>query len=124
VTNLRAGRHGGYDRVVIDISGKLTGYQVGYVQRLVTDGQGAPVHLQGNAFLAIRLTPAAAHDEAGHSVYQGSAKQVLSMPALLGTAFTGDFEGHVSFGLALSKHTDFRVFTLSAPSRLVIDVRH
>jgi hypothetical protein len=46
------------------------------------------------------------------------------MPSLRGVAFTGDFEGVVSFGLSLSHRAPFRVFTLSAPSRIVIDLRH
>jgi hypothetical protein len=124
VTNLRAGRHARYDRVVVDISGALTGYRVGYVSKLVGGESGKPIHLQGNAFLAVRLSPAVAHGEAGHPLYMGPRRQVLGMPMLLGTALTEDFEDNVSFGLALERHTDFRVFTLSGPSRLVIDIRH
>jgi hypothetical protein len=34
----------------------------------------------------------------------------------------GDFEGTVSFGLGLASTSGFRVFTLSGPDRLVVDV--
>ncbi len=46
------------------------------------------------------------------------------MPMLRGVAFTGDFEGTVSFGLALSHLDTFRVLELHSPDRLVIDVHH
>ena len=36
----------------------------------------------------------------------------------------GDFEGVVSYGLGLRRRTGFRVFRLSAPTRIVIDVAH
>jgi hypothetical protein len=36
----------------------------------------------------------------------------------------GDFEGVVSFGLGLRRKTGFRVFRLTAPTRIVIDVAH
>jgi hypothetical protein len=37
---------------------------------------------------------------------------------------SGDFEGVVSFGLGLRRRTGFRVFRLSGPARVVIDVAH
>jgi hypothetical protein len=43
---------------------------------------------------------------------------------LRGVAFTGDFEGQISFGLALRHRSDLRVLELHAPNRIVIDVRH
>ncbi len=36
----------------------------------------------------------------------------------------GDFEGVVSFGLGLRRKTGFRVFRLTAETRIVIDVAH
>ena len=36
----------------------------------------------------------------------------------------GDFEGIVTFGLGLRRKTGFRVFRLTRPKRIVIDVAH
>jgi hypothetical protein len=36
----------------------------------------------------------------------------------------GDFEGVVSFGIGLRRMTGFRVFRLTAPTRIVVDVEH
>ncbi len=122
--NLRPGEHRNFDRVVIDLRGKIPGYDVRYVRRLVYDGSGDPVPLRGRRFIAVALMPANAHDRNGNNLYVGPRLQQLQMPTLRGVAFTGDFEGVVSFGLSLSHRAPFRVFTLSAPSRIVIDLRH
>jgi hypothetical protein len=124
IVNLRVGEHPTYDRVVIDMSGPIPGYQVRYVTALHYDGSGDSVPLKGSRFIAIRLTPAVAHDAQGNSVYVGPTLVQYAMPTLRGVAFTGDYESNVSFGLALSHRDTFRVLEVHAPNRLVIDVHH
>jgi hypothetical protein len=74
--------------------------------------------------MSIALFPARAHNAQGASVYDGPKLRQYQMPALRGVAFTGDYEAQVSFGLALRQRSDFRVFILHAPNRIVIDVKH
>jgi hypothetical protein len=127
VLDIRFGVHSTYDRVVIDLSGPLTGYSVGYVSRLAYDGSGKAVPLSGKAFLAISLSPANAHafvDEHALNVYSGPRLTWPGMPTVKGAAMTGDYEAVVSFGLALDHKAGFRVFTLNNPSRLVVDIAH
>ena len=128
VLNLRTGRHRTYDRVVVDLSGPLTGYRVQYVGGLTYDPSGKPVPLAGKAFLHIALTPANAHapvdNEHVLNVYSGPRLAHPGLPTIKGVAMTGDFEAVVSFGLALDHKAGFRVFTLTNPSRLVVDVAH
>jgi hypothetical protein len=124
VVNLRVGQHPTYDRVVIDLVGKMAGYDVRYVKTLRYDATGEQVPLKGNRFIQIRVTPAVAHDAQGHSVYQGPQLEQYQMPTLRGAAFIGDFEGVVSFGIALSHLDTFRVLEVTAPNRIVIDVHH
>lgn len=124
VVDLRVGAHATYDRVVLDLNGPIPGYDVRYVSELRYDGSGEHVPLEGSRFVAIRVTPASAHDGQGHSVYRGPQLSQYAMDMLRGVAFTGDYEGSVSFGLALSYRDTFRVFELHAPNRLVIDVHH
>jgi hypothetical protein len=45
-------------------------------------------------------------------------------PILLQVRAAGDFESYLSFGIGLSQRTGFRVFTLTQPYRVVIDVAH
>lgn len=124
VVDLRWGEHGTFDRVVIDLVGKRTGYRVGYVPQLTYDGSGEPVRLKGKRFIEVAVRPARAHNNDGDSLYTGPRRRQLELASLRGVAFTGDFEGVVSFGLAIDRKAPFRVFTLSQPRRLVIDVKH
>ena len=52
--------------------------------------------------------------------------QVLTprFPTLRQVKFGGDFEGYVSAGLGLADRVGFRVFTLTNPYRVVVDVAH
>ena len=124
VVDLRWGEHPRFDRVVIDLRGKLPGYRVQYVRVLRYDPGGQRVRLPGRRHISIALRPAVAHNNQGDSVYQGPMRRRLNLPVLRGVAFTGDFEGVVSLGLALSRRADFRVFVVHAPNRIVIDLRH
>jgi hypothetical protein len=124
VVDLRVGAHRNFDRVVIDLDGKVPGYDVRYVRHLSYDGSGNRVPLKGKKFIAIALTPAKAHNARGRSVYSGPRLQQYHFDTLRGVALTGDFEGVVSFGLSLSHRADFRVTVLHAPNRIVIDLRH
>ncbi|MPZ97465.1 MAG: hypothetical protein GEU96_21750 [Propionibacteriales bacterium] len=124
VVNLRYARHAGFDRVVVDLDGKATGYRVRYVDTLRYDGSGDRVPLPGTRFIEVLLRPAQAHDDDGRSRYRGPTLKRLWFPSLRGVALTGDFEGVVSFGLATDRRAPFRVFRLSQPNRLVIDIAH
>jgi hypothetical protein len=124
VVDLRVGAHRHFDRVVIDLDGKVPGYDVRYVRRLVYDASGERVPLKGKRFIAVSLAPAKAHGPRGHSVYTGPDLQQYRFDTLRGVAFTGDFEGVVSLGLSLRDRADFKVTVLHAPSRIVIDLRH
>lgn len=124
VVDLRVGEHRNFDRVVIDLKGKVPGYAVRYVRKLTYDGSGDAVPLRGRKFVSITLFPAKAHGPSGASVYDGPMLRQYTMPVLRGVAFTGDYEARVSFGLSLRQRSDFRVFTLRAPNRIVIDIRH
>lgn len=125
VVNLRTGRHATYDRIVVDLTGGFPGpgYHVGYARALVGPS-GKAVHLPGKSFLTVGLSPAAAHTDAGTSLLSERGVLTYDYPTLRGSALVEDFEGRVTFGLALSRHAAFRAFELTSPSRLVIDVRH
>jgi hypothetical protein len=124
VTDIRTGRHGTFDRVVIDLNGKAPGYRVGYVQEVREDGSGKVVDTQGRANLLVRLTPTDAHDSDGHATYDGPHRFTVGYPALREVALAGDFEATVSVALGISHKNGFRVMTLNNPTRIVIDIAH
>lgn len=123
VVGLRWAEHERFDRVVIDLQGRRPGVRARYVERLRYDGSGRPVPLHGRHRLSVVLDPARAHDAAGRNVYTGPRLRQVDLPTLRGIAFTGDFEGVVSFGFT-ARTRPYRVFTLTDPSRIVVDWRH
>ncbi|MEU4727251.1 hypothetical protein [Streptomyces sp. NPDC023588] len=124
VVNARWAGHPAYDRIVIDLRAFVPTVTVTPVPQLRYDGSGAPVPLAGKHFLEIRLNPAAAHDEAGRSVYLGPKLQKINLVKLKGIALTGDYEGYVTFGAAFDTLPYYRAFSLHSPERLVVDIAH
>ncbi|WP_084516657.1 AMIN-like domain-containing (lipo)protein [Microtetraspora niveoalba] len=124
VTGVRFAKHTGFDRVVIDLSGPMTGYSVAWTDKLIHDASGDPVGLSGGAYLQVRITPAFAHDNAGASTWKGARQVAANLPNVRHIVNNGDFEGIVSVGLVLARKAGFRVLPQSGPSRIVIDVAH
>lgn len=123
--DVRYGRHETFDRVVFDFREARPGYRAEYVTPpIVQDGSGLPVHVSGDGFLQVRLNVAVAHDEAGHPTYVGPREILLDLPSLLEIEQTGDFEGYVTWVIGLPGELPFRVWELSDPYRIAIDIRH
>lgn len=129
VTNVRAGQHNCYDRLVIDFKGKIKGYDVRYVKSVYTVGQGKRVPLIGDADLKITVNAPAYRD--GKATYsphsRTKAVNVSGFRTFKQVAYLGSFEGKTSFGLGTRARLPFRTFILDGPgggSRLVIDVAH
>ncbi|SEE13424.1 hypothetical protein [Streptomyces sp. TLI_105] len=124
VVNARWGGHATFDRLVIDVRGAMPPVTVHQTRSLHYDGSGNRVPLAGKYFLEIKLSPAAAHDDAGRSVYQGPRLLKIHLPALKGVALTGDFEGVVGIGAAFDTKPEYKTFRLHSPERFVVDIAH
>jgi hypothetical protein len=119
--SVEVGHHATFDRVVFNFSSHVPGYNVNYVPAVTADPSDEPVQLQGGAFLAVAM-----HSVASAQVGAAAApqdRQTPLFPELRELAGAGDFEGTVSFGLGLTVQSGFRVFTLTNPDRLVVDVQ-
>jgi hypothetical protein len=114
--------HGTFDRFVIRARFATPGYDVRYVRRIVADPSGRPIALLGTKRIRIAFNLAAGHDSRGTNLLIPSLTP--GCPNLLQVRKAGDFEGTVSFGLGLRRKTGFRVFRLTDPTRVVIDVAH
>jgi hypothetical protein len=131
LTNVRAGQHDCYDRLVIDMAGGPgAAYDVRYVPQVIADGSGLPVALRGGAFLQIAVR-VPAYDVNGNATYAPADPQELVDTTGFATfrqaALAGSFEGVTNLGLGVRAHLPFRVFTLAGPGcggRVVIDVAH
>jgi hypothetical protein len=129
VTNVRAGRNTCYDRLVVDLKGRVPGYSVRYVSSVVSEGQGAVVPLRGGAKLQV-VVRAPAYTSTGAASYKPANPRELvnvsGFTTFRQVAWAGTFEGQTSVGLGVRARLPFRVFTIqdATTSRLVIDVAH
>ncbi len=129
VTNVRAGRHACFDRLVVDLRGNVAGYSVRYVDQVREDGSGFVVPLRGGARLQVVVTAPA--DADGRPTYLPADRRevvpVAGYRTFRQVAWAGSFEGYTTLGLGVRARLPFRVFVLpgsGAGSRLVIDVGH
>ena len=124
LTDVRTGQHDGYDRVVLEFSGTGSpGWTVNYVDEAVLDGSGEVVKLAGDAVLDIY---------ASGTTYPGSEDEYYSGPrqfapedgGSVGEVHVGGtFEGYTQVLAGIEgDRVPFRVFALTEPSRLVVDV--
>ncbi len=117
-----AGCHPTFDRFVIRARFATPGYDVRYVRRIVADPSGRPVSLLGSGRMRAQFNLAAGHDNHGTNLLTGTLTP--RCPNLLQVKKTGDFEGTVTFALGVKRVTGFRVFRLTNPTRVAIDVAH
>jgi len=120
VTEIRAGAHPGFDRIVFDVSGALPGYTVRYVDHVRSDPADRPIAVPGRAHLLVMLSPAQAHRADGTATVTGVHR--IGLTALTAYAMVGDFEGHTSIAVGTAGHSGFRVGEL--PGRIYVDVAH
>lgn len=123
LVSVRAASNAGYDRVVWEFRGGLPAHRdASYVPRLLGDGSGLPMRIAGDAVLRVSMFDANAHNpDTGRPT--APSRLVVGLPNVIELVQSGDFEAHVSYGVGLAKRQTFRMFTLTNPSRVVLDVR-
>lgn len=118
---VRTAAHDGFDRIVFAYDGPIPGVRARYDDAPTRCGSGEPAALGTPAALAVSMQPAAAHTDAGEPTVSAPDASGLAMVQRL--ASTCDFEGEVAWALGVEERRPYRVFTLSDPSRIVVDVR-
>ncbi|HZP27174.1 MAG TPA: hypothetical protein VFB90_09040 [Dehalococcoidia bacterium] len=122
LSDVRAARQAGFDRVVFEFSNGLPAYRVEYVQPpIILDPSGQTVQVKGAAFLKVTFMGGAAHNDAGNPTF-GSTDLMPNLQSVLEVRQTGDFEAVLTWVIGLTKAADLTVTTLTGPSRLVIDI--
>jgi hypothetical protein len=127
VTDVTTGRHEGYDRVVFDLGGTGTpGWMVRYVEGATDDPADTQLDIAGDGTLQVILLGFQLPTDTGIPEWAGT-NPVLTpdYPVLREVNVRGQFEGQESayLGLDTAGHP-FRVFALTDPTRVVVDVRH
>ncbi|MCX6980750.1 MAG: hypothetical protein NTV08_08360 [Verrucomicrobia bacterium] len=119
---IRGASHVGYDRVVFEFDGPVpANFDVSFVPEIIGDPSGLPVPVIGQALLGVTFSLANGHDEDGNVFTD--AITTLGLKNVIQVVRSGDFEALLSFGIGLAKQTQFSVFTLTNPSRVVIDIK-
>ena len=122
LTQIRATHHSGYDRLVFEFRGRVpTQHGARYVSQVVGPS-GLPVHIVGSALLRVQFSPTLGHNAQGGITY-GPARRTYALPNIIQVVNAEDFEAVLSFGVGLARQEPFHMFTLTNPSRVVIDVR-
>jgi hypothetical protein len=125
--SVSAGLHPCYDRVVFTLGGTAVaqpGWRVEYVATPTSDGSGNPVAVTGSHFLRVIITNVGVPPDTG--VADPSPKQIspTSTQVVRQVVLDTAFEGQYTSFIGLSASRPFRVFRLSSPARVVVDVRH
>lgn len=126
LSDIRTGRHVGFDRVVLDMSGVPAEHRVREMTGVADCGSGFPVSVPGNEKLDVVLIGAAAHDDAGNPTYTGPRNfPTPGLANVRGVALTCDFEATLAIAVGYANTASWhRVFTLTSPNRIVIDIGH
>jgi hypothetical protein len=125
VRDIRTGRQDGFDRVVFELGGSGTpGWDVRYVDAPTSQASGAPVDVAGSAALQVAITgvglPAdtGVAEFAGPDPLPGTGTQTVTEVVVDTT-----FEGTTTAFVGTTAQTPFRVYALSDPTRVVLEVR-
>lgn len=126
LVGVRTARHDGYDRVVFDLGGTgKPGWRVQYTDEPASDGSGEPVALKGTVFLQVLLRGLGMPYDTGVEPFGDHSTRVpgTGTRAVTEIAPGGVFEGdQLAFIGLTGTRRPFRVFTLTKPTRLVVDV--
>lgn len=126
--DVRTGAHTGFDRLVIDLGGSsLPGWTATTNDTGLwyeNGDEGHPIALTAKHYLALRFTGVNNTAGDGTWTFSGPSTQTVNLPSVKGYALTGGYEGEYGFGLALDDHSSYRVYTLTGPNRVVVDVYH
>lgn len=124
ITDVRAGAHDGFDRVVIELTGGQPGqivWKAEFVDNPHTQGKGDPIDLPGAATLSVSvfgLTYPPAGTSTPHGLQSNSAQGNI-------TAVFVDpvFEGQAHVYIGLDAQRGFHIVEFDSPTRIVIDIR-
>ncbi|OFW66830.1 MAG: hypothetical protein A2Z12_00645 [Actinobacteria bacterium RBG_16_68_21] len=125
LTDVRAGDHDAFVRVVFDFTGTGTPiYEVGYADPpFAGGGSGAEVPVLGSAFLKVQVMPGIRFDmDSGTLVYLGDTMIDPGFDPIVEIQFIDDFEANMVWVIGLTSERPFTVDVLQDPLRLVIDI--
>ncbi|SHG73410.1 hypothetical protein SAMN05444351_3070 [Geodermatophilus nigrescens] len=123
VTDVRTGRHDGFDRVVLEADGAGTpGWDVRWVDAASSQGSGAPVAVAGEAVLQVSVTGAGYPYDTGVEEYAGGPVAGQGTGNVTEVVFDATYEGTTVAFVGARAEAPFRVYLLQDPVRVVVEV--
>ncbi len=123
VTAVRAAAHEGFDRVVFELSGSGTpGWSVEYVDAPSAQGSGAAIDVPGAAYLQVTLQGTSFPYDSGAEELARAAVPVSGTDVVQGVFYDATFEGTSAAVIGTATRAPFRVYSLTGPSRVVVEV--
>ena len=114
------------DRVVFEFENAgAPAVDLRYVEEVRADGSGDLVTVDGQAFLQVRMEPAATADLSGDEVrrtYEGPDRVTGDTEAVTEVVRTGDFEANLTWVIGLPDRLPFRLSFLPDPARVVVEI--
>jgi hypothetical protein len=121
ISDLRTGRHAGYDRLVIEFANGVPATGVELLPQTGTSFDGAPsgqpTTTRGTNGIKVIIRGADLHTS-----YSGSRDIVTGYPRLVEVRQVEDYEGTVQLALGINGPACYAAYFLTGPDRLVIDI--
>ncbi len=124
VTDIRIGRHDGFDRVVFEADGTGTpGWDVRYVDAAQSQGSGDAIEVDGGAVLQVTITGVGIPADTGVEEYSGPDRlSAGDTEVVTEVVWDSTFEGTSVAFAGVAEETPFRVYLLEDPARVVLEV--
>ncbi len=123
LTDIRIGAHDDLDRVVLEFDGPdVPGWHVGYVDEPIGDPSGILVDVAGTSALQVLVEPVG-YPEDGANPYRGpQAVSVAGTVEVREAVLSSIFEGELQLFIGVDELRPFRVYGMTDPARVVIEV--
>ena len=123
VTGIRVAQQEGYTRVVFDVSGAaVPGWDVAYTGTPTQEGSGSTLEVPPGSYLRVTLTGITNPYEAPDVPEAGTGWAAVQDDPVQGVYYDSVFEGQALAYVGVTDQQPFRVFALSNPTRVVVDV--
>ena len=128
LTDVRLGRHEGFERLVFEFDEAAPEYRIEYTDGPVTESpSGNEIEVEGDTYLSVTMSPATSFDrseDTPEETYEGpdrlGSDDTLAIEEIVRTE---DFENVTSWVVGMDDALPFGAIILDNPFRLVIDIR-
>jgi hypothetical protein len=126
LTYVAVGAHEGYDRVVYTyLEDSIPGYRVESAHApFYRDPSGLPMDVAGTSVFQIAILGGTKVADDGSITYDGPTSFEPSYGQIVQLVERGDFEATNTWYLGLNGGECLRAFTLTSPTRIVVDIQH